>query len=168
MSLLCSRVFCSATALAFLSLSSAAQTDLKSQNGQSSEVRPESMEVGVLALECANYAKYLGDEPRFEQLMITGRDKVVNFLNAFTEGEITEDEYREHVGLGISYKLRAPTADFAAGRVFEYYSGLVDHWVSHERNPDGSVDETRKREPWDRQVEEARRLYQKNKCFLIE
>lgn len=132
------------------------------------EVRPHDIETGALALECANYAKYLDDEARYQELIVIGRNKIVGFLNAFTRGDISEQEYRDHVRLDISFKMDAPSADFAAGRIFEYFSGLVDHWVGHERNPDGSVDGNRPREPFERQVEEAQRLYSKNKCHLID
>lgn len=132
------------------------------------DVRPHDIQTGVLAFECANYTKYFDDEARYQELMIIGREKVVGFLNAYFNDEITDQEFRDHVPLDVMLILAAPTPDFAAGRIFQSYSAFVEHWVGHERNPDGSVDGTRPREPWERQVEEARRLYSKNKCHLID
>lgn len=151
-----------------VSIPALAQTSNESSEPIERKIRPHDIETGALALECANYSRYIDDEARFHELMLIGRNKVVGFLDAFARGEITEQEYRDHVGLDISFKMRAPTADFAAGRIFEYYSSLVDHWITYERNTDGSVDETRTREPWERQVAEAERLYGENKCHLIE
>lgn len=71
---------------------------------------------------CSIYASYANKKEDSEALFKVGYREIHKFLKAVEAKEISEDEYKSNVPVGISFVLRGPTKDFIAGRIYETVS----------------------------------------------
>ena len=75
------------------------------------------------AFECFQFAQMSADRGNAKRLFELGYGAGQRFLTALEAGEISEEEARATVPIGVTFLLGGPTHDFIIGRVFEAATG---------------------------------------------
>jgi len=75
------------------------------------------------AFECFQFARMSDDSSNAERLFGVGYEAGQRFLTALEAGEISEEDARATVPIGVTFLLGGPSHDFVIGRVFESATG---------------------------------------------
>ncbi|MET4686264.1 hypothetical protein [Sinorhizobium fredii] len=72
-----------------------------------------------IAFECGTYADMAGDKERMQALYKHGIETGRKFVKALRANEITPQELREHVPVGVTLRLGGDSDDIMIGRILE-------------------------------------------------
>ena len=70
------------------------------------------------AFQCSIFSSYANDEAETERLFYVGYDAGKAFFEALEAGEISDEEWRSEVPIGVSLRMGGPTVDFTLGRIY--------------------------------------------------
>lgn len=128
---------------------------------------------GATAFECSILAALMtpkGGEAESQRLFQIGYESSIAFLKALDAGEITEDEFRQFVRMdvGLNLKRMVPDPAFAVGRMYQDIRKFAADRVLYGRTAAGAIDYDNPHNDFDVEALEAKRLYDKTNCSLID
>ncbi len=119
------------------------------------------------AFQCSTYAELSKNQDEKVRLSQVGHRAGTEFIEAIEKNEISEDEIRSNVPMGVTLRFGGPSADFIIGRVFE---GAVNAALDSVIKED-SAGMPLKIEDWimddERQAIKAQTKYRNSNCELI-
>lgn len=110
------------------------------------------------AFECSALAAHVDNNTEAERLFEFAYNQGKEFVGAFLAGNITDDDIRAEVPLGVRFLLGGPSEEFILGRIFE---GTQESALENVLTTNGSYNSE------DIQEIRAQNLYRERNCSLI-
>ncbi len=119
------------------------------------------------AFQCSTYAELSKDQDEQARLFQDGYRTGAEFIEAVASKEISVDEIRSGVPIGVGMNLAGPSADFIIGRIFE--NAMRDAYDSIVREDSAGMPLEINEWVRDDEIKEAkaRTEYLKSNCELI-
>ncbi len=87
------------------------------------------------AFTCGMWASMKGDKPRMKTLYEDGIRAGRDFLKAFRDNKVTQEDLNKHAPMAVLFLLEGPSDDFIVGRIFEAATNdAFDRIVKQDKN----------------------------------